>query len=178
MASFSVTIASLGGHPALLGLALTLSLAACASGAEAENVPSEADYRTAVELTADCVADDGFEVSEVELRPDGITYGFSITSSRDTDLTAVDGVYAQCSSRHLDSVESRYLASLELSGSEREGVYVEFVECLAAAGVATVVVGDDEGTVTSKISAVEETGVNVDNAWRCQQKYLIPLFGS
>lgn len=178
MASSLLSWSSRRGSLVALGSALILVAAGCSSSAQGEPAPSEADYRAAVERTADCVAKEGFDVSEVELRPDDVTYGFSITSSNDTDLSLVDGAFAQCSAAHLDSVESRYLGSLELSGAEREAVYAEFTECLKSAGVETVVVGDEEGIVTSKISAVEETGVNVDDAWRCQQKYLIPLFGS
>ncbi|WP_125778084.1 hypothetical protein [Antribacter gilvus] len=117
-------------------------------------------------------------MSEVELSPDGLTYGFSITTSGGEDATAaVDAAYGACTAEHLNTIESEYLSGLELTGAERESAYAEFVECLEAADVDTVVVGDDEGTITSKISAVEKTGLNVDEAWLCQQKYIFPIFG-
>ncbi|WP_341360906.1 hypothetical protein V5H98_07365 [Georgenia sp. M64] len=157
-------------------------LTACsAPGAENDQV-TEAEYRAAVQATADCMNEGGWEVGEVTENPDGVTYGFVITTEGDDAAAsaAVDGAFSSCAASHLNEVESAYLSGLQLSGAERDAVYEQMITCLEAAGVTTVVLGDDESAVTSKIDAAIATGenaVSADDAWRCQQRYLLPLFG-
>lgn len=160
-------------------VALVGGIAACSSGPGGAAGITEADYRAAVQATADCMRADGWEVSEVAPAADGVTYGFTITASEATD-DGIDAAYESCAGRHLNRIESQYLSGLELSGAERDAVYLEMIACLEAVGVETVSPGDDESTVTWKIDEAIALGgqdVDADGAWNCQQRYLFPLFG-
>lgn len=158
------------------------TLCACSSGQPDTNegdAPNRAEYIAAVEATAACVEDKGFSVGEVTENPDGLTYGFQISSVTDdsTEGDAVGAAFSQCAGDHLNTVEREYLSSVQLSGQERTAAYEGLIVCLDSAGVSGVEVGDTEDVVTGIISGRESEGFDTIPAWECLDRYLIPLFG-
>ncbi|GAA3513615.1 hypothetical protein [Georgenia daeguensis] len=135
---------------------------------------SEQEYINAVQDAANCVSEAGYQVSPVTKT--GVTYGFSVNA--DGSDGRAQAIYDGCHSAHTSVTERAYLQGLETHGPDRESVYQEFIGCLRKAGVDTVTTADDESAVTAKITTAEANGANIDQAWQCQQLYLIPLFGA
>lgn len=164
-------------HLLAFAVGLMAATAACSAQGGGEDSGRES-YVAAVEATAECVEGDGYTVGEVTQNPDGLTYGFAISSpDGGEDDAALESVYDRCSSTHLRDTEREYLSSAQLSGPEKDAAYEELGACLETAGVPGVQVGDSEDVVTAKIVDQEQAGADSTPAWDCLDRYLIPLYG-
>jgi len=172
------------------GLAALLLLGGCTQAGEmAEPAPgpsysagpiTEAEYLSIVRAVHTCMADEGYDVEEVERRTDGVTYGFQFSgsgtgdgsSSGQQDLVACEERYG------LMAAEIAFQDQVALSGAEREAVYAQLVECLDGAGVTGITSSSTAADVGRAIEQLDRAGVDVTDATTCWNQYATQLFGS
>lgn len=106
--------------------------------------PTEAEYRAAVQATADCVAAAGFTVSAVEKSQISGEYRFGIDNA---EPSAYEPAYDSCAKEHLQDVERAYLGATRLTGEARDAAMRDLIDCLAAVGVS----GLSDGVVDSRV---------------------------
>lgn len=141
---------------------------------------TEAEYVTIVRAVHTCMADKGYDVADVALRPDGVTYGFQF-SGAGTSTGSLSGQQdlVDCEQHYgLMEAELAYQDYALLSGAEREAVYGQLIACLDAAGVAGITSSATALDVGKAIEAVERTGADVSAATTCWTQYSTQLFGS
>lgn len=128
----------------VLGCAVAgvLVLAACSSGETdggAEQAQLEAAYRAAVESSRQCVADEGFTVTDINPGSDGIALLYGVHFAGGTPEGEADRfqeVYDACQFRY--DVDAKYTALFESqvpTGADRERLWEVYLSCLDSAGV-------------------------------------------
>ncbi len=153
-----------------IGVSALLLVTACQSGIGAGGAKvTDAEYRAAAQAAAECIRAKGWEATDPEPDASGMGYGVGIGGGPKGSEREQEAVFDSCWNKHAEKVQRRFYDSLALTGSERDEKYSEFIECLEAAGVTGVEVGDPEGDVGSAISDNDE-GV------MCMQHYMWFLF--
>lgn len=170
---------------ALLAVAL---LGGCSNGEEAPADVSalvyeggeitEAEYLALVGAVHQCMADKGYEVGPLEMREDGITYGFSITGGQVGDTSSSQDFAACELPLNFAEAEIAYTEQNVLTGAERERLQAEFLACLEDAGVAGVTANESLEEITQRILRLEESGEDPDEALACVNQYASRLFGA
>ncbi len=154
--------------PLAVGLGITC-LAGCSSsqGSPTSNGPTEAEYRHAVQASADCLAAEGFQVSEVTLQPDGYTYGYTVTSRTGADTGAAMN---ECDEESgLTDIGPAYIQTLRLTGAERERAMEEMVACLEEVGVTglSATETDSRVFVRAVVEQIPDSDPDSAAAWLC-----------
>ncbi|NHT18051.1 hypothetical protein [Cellulomonas sp. IC4_254] len=141
---------------------------------------TEAEYLSIVRAVHSCMADEGYDVEDVERRTDGVTYGFQFSgsgtgsgsSSGQQDLVACEERYG------LMAAEIAFQDQVSLSGAEREAVYGQLIACLDGAGVTGITSSSTAADVGQAIQQLERAGTDVTDATTCWNQYSTRLFGS
>lgn len=109
-----------------------------------------AEYKQALEATKSCVNEAGFETSDLRVSPDGVLWGFQISSSGPGDESGIEA-YDQCRPIHLEEIERAYFAANIPTGAKRDELVTEMIECLESAGVEGVTHAMVETEIVSAI---------------------------
>ncbi len=98
---------------------------------------SLADCRQAVQQAANCTAEAGWKVSDVEPEPKSGRLGFSIdtTNLAEADIDASLNDASDCMTESSGNVEGYYLASTTPKGTELDLRWNSLIECLNGIGV-------------------------------------------
>ncbi len=154
---------------AAMGISVIFLLAACQSGIGGGGKVTDAQYRAATQAAADCIRAKGWEAIDPEPDASGMGYGVGIGGGPGGSDRNQEAVYDSCWNKHAAKVERRFYDSLALTGAERDAKYAEFIECLEAAGVTGIKVGDPEEVVGDAITDNYEAGT-------CMQHYMWFVF--
>jgi hypothetical protein len=140
-----------------LGAILLLSLTGCGGDGDAPLQPvTQAEYRAAVETARQCVAEKGFEVSEIM---DATVLGMLAFSHTSSD--AANKAYDKCYDRHLARIEHDWFYSNVPTGAEREVMFADFARCLEEeAGVTGVTINDRQTEIVNQMAL--QTGAYED----------------
>lgn len=152
-------------------LILALFTAGCSSGTAGSGAEvTQAEYHAAAQAAAQCVRERGFEAQEPVEGSAGL-YTIAVSTSDDGEQSAqaAQDAIDSCWNKHARSVEDRYVDGMALSGEEWEADYQKMVDCIEAAGVTGVRVGDEEGVVGSRVTGN-------DQAVDCLQAHMFKLF--
>lgn len=147
-----------------------LLLSACTPSATDSQAPTEAEYRAAWQAGADCLVSKGFDarVDWSELSND---YAMEIqnTQGRDAEL---DEAYNECYAEHMDEIVNAYQETKRVSGSERESVMRELLECLGDLGVTGLDAGTNDSRVFVKAiwEQLSDTPEEIE-AMACMERY-------
>lgn len=148
-----------------------VAVSACSAGpTPTPSIPTEAEYRAAVQATADCVAAAGFDVSTVEKSEASGEYRFGIDNA---EPSAFEATYDQCANDHQNQIEQAYLGATRLSGQARDAAMHDLVKCLTDVGVS----GLSEGTTDSRtfVKAIwdqlESDAERESQAMACMERY-------
>lgn len=156
---------------ALMGVSALL-LSSCGSGGLNAGKPvTKAEYWAGIQATVQCIQEKGFDTGEPVEYAGGL-YAIPLNSSADADEATEDAMmraHDSCFRKHAASLENRYIESMALSGEEWEADYRDMIDCLEAAGVSGIKVGDLEGVVGEAVYGNDE-------AQDCLQAHLFKLF--
>lgn len=132
-------------------------------------------YSAAMDETAECVADRGWDVGPVTTGPSGLTLGFDIgVEAGDGDP---DRDFKACAAKHLDTAELAYLDSLRATGAELDRALREFGTCLVEAGIEGLPSNPAEQQVTAALAAFEAGSPESDAGWACFDRYVFVVYG-
>lgn len=148
-----------------------LLVAACGPGGpgSGEEV-TRAEYLAGVQAAGECMREEGFDASEPYEDPAGLyQVSISVPAGAEQSASRAEKVHDSCWRKHALRLEDRYVEGLALSGEEWEANYREMIQCMEAAGVSGLKVGDPEGVVG------EAAGDNTE-AVICLQRHLFQLF--
>ncbi len=169
------------------GLALVVlatSLAACGAGGAASTTAgvdpyeggeiSEARYKGIVQYVRDCMEEQGYSVTDVYQRDDGLTYAYDFEDRMgDDDFELL----SECEGEvHLMDAEVAYQDQNTLTGAEREEQFALFAECMTNAGV-EVTAADDGAAVAEKMRAFVDGGGAEMPVTSCYTRYSTRLYG-
>jgi hypothetical protein len=146
---------------------------------------TEAQYVGIVRAVRECMVELGYDVTEVEPRRDGVTYGFGISGRGSTGLQS-DGRTASAPDDQVVCEEQYGLMEAELAiqdqqaltGAELEAVFADFAACLEAAGLAGVGSGDSARDAQEAMDRFVEAGGDGEPVGACWTQYASQLFGS
>lgn len=138
---------------------------------------SEAEYVRIVASIRQCMIREGYEVGPVEMRPDGISYGFSITGSVPGDTSAHDDLLECEAQFNLPQAEVAYVNQHSLTGAERERVLAEFVTCMDEAGFPGVTSSDTIQEINERVAATQGSA-KFDEGVVCLDQYGGRLYGA
>lgn len=137
-------------------LALT-ALAGCAApqssdvdqrSALADGQASDAEYRLAMEATRHCMAERGWDVSEIRANPDGVLLTFLVKTEEGGPDPAAD--FSDCNSTYRDSIEQVYRQQHMLTGAEQEAALDSLFQCFADIPVDSVLRSDGSKALLRK----------------------------
>lgn len=157
--------------------AAALLLGSCAGEADPSSEstrPTEAEYRTAVEATIECIRAEGYEVLEPSYGPDqrSLQLSISTTGMSEAEHEQLDSVYDACATAHLDEISDVYLSGWELTGAEREEAMEKLVECLEKSGIHGLNPAETDSRVfISAIYADERTESESMSGISCFERY-------
>lgn len=160
-------------------IALTAILAGCGSGEPGPIVTGEvtlAQYRGAVERARDCVAREGFEVSEInDGNAGGLLLTFSFESGADpNDPNGPSAAFDSCYAEHVEEIERAWFWGNVPTGAQRDAMYAEFLVCLADAGidVTPLTPSSTKEQVTGVILGAPEDDAVSSGLW-CLDEFLV-----
>lgn len=138
---------------------------------------TEAEYRTIVAAVRQCMMDLGYDVTEIEMRPDGVTYWFGIEGGTGEDLSSADDHEACAWEYNLPQAEVAYQEQNVLTGAEWEASFDDFIACLEDAGISGITPEDSLKTITVRVQEFENAGNNGSAATVCMNDYSPRIFG-
>ena len=118
-----------------LGVLLLCSCAGTDTSTPSGGAVTAAKYRTAVEVTAECVVAKGFEVSKIDEAPDGVLLSFGIGGASDAEIESAGRAYDECYEEHLFEIEKTWWWQHVPTGAEREAMMDDLYQCMDAAGL-------------------------------------------
>lgn len=103
---------------------------------------TRAEYEAAVQSGADCVAADGWEVTELRVDPISDRVAFAISHGPGVFNSEVDAQTDvstdKCYARHIDPIETGYYISIAPTGDERDEQILSLIECLNSADITEI----------------------------------------
>lgn len=125
----------------------------------------------------ECMIREGYEVGPVEMRPDGISYGFAVTGGAPGDMSAHDDRLACEANFNLPQAEVAYVNQHTLTGAERERIFAEFVACMDEAGFPGVTSSDTIQEINERVVATQGSA-KFDEGVICLDQYGGRLYGA
>ncbi len=123
-----------------------------------DGMVTSGEYESAVEAARNCVAEEGWTVSELNLAPDGYTFYFNLmwdTPDSEDEAIALEQRASEtsdvCEDRYVALVERAYRFSLVPAEEERLKLMGDLGDCLESAGVNNTEVSDTEEDVVNRI---------------------------
>ena len=115
----------------------------------ADGTVSDAEYRLAKEAELRCMQGRGWETSDLRLRPDGVTLGFSVADVDGKDSSADSG---ECGIQYSADVEMAYMDQHRLTGAEKEAALDSLFQCFVDVPVEGVLRSDSSKQLLRKAS--------------------------
>lgn len=176
----------------LLGAALLVVIAAALAGCSHDSTSTEADgsaigydggeiteaeYVQIVGAARQCMVDLGYDATEVEKRPDGLTYWFAIEGGAVGDSDTADD-HQRCVEQYdLPQAEVAYQDQNVVTGAEREVILADFAQCMDKAGFPGATLYDSYEEILDRIAVATDYGRLDTEASRCLTDYGSRLYG-
>lgn len=166
-----MSLARTKAHRLILAIATIAMAAACSSSptGEEDSQPTATEYRAAVDATVECIRSEGFTTTTTP-RNDGVTIAIEVTSNPKVAELAGQRLDT-CLSKHLNQIEADFLAANRASGTDRELLYEQLVECLDKAGIVGAESGMSEGDL-GQLIVDQKSEEERDEAFNCMSAAL------
>lgn len=141
---------------------------------------TEDEYVAIVSAVRTCMVERGFDVSEVQKRMDGVSYGITISGGDGPGDTTTQENLLACEARvNLMEAELAYQAQSVLAGAERDVIFDRFQACMTSAGFPGIAPEDSARDILDRLGPViEERGRGtVEPAEDCWNMFGVLLYG-
>lgn len=131
-----------------------LTLAGCSDSDEVEPLDGEVtlvEYHRALERARTCVEEAGFTPTGIQPEANGVLWTFGISDLTDDETEKAGEISDACIDKYAYEAEKGYFLANVPTGTERDELMSNVIECLESVGVSNVSPTDTREEITTKI---------------------------